>query len=68
VSGGFIHDEKGDISMLSFFRHLMRNDHGATAIEYTLIASLIAVGAIVAMRSVGGKVTNVLSNVANAMT
>jgi pilus assembly protein Flp/PilA len=53
--------------MLSIFRHLMKNDHGATAIEYTLIASLIAVAAITAMRSVGGKVTGVLSNVANAM-
>jgi pilus assembly protein Flp/PilA len=54
--------------MLSIFRHLMKNDQGATAIEYTLIASLIAVAAITAMRTVGGKVTNVLSNVANAMT
>jgi pilus assembly protein Flp/PilA len=29
--------------MLSIFRKLMKNEHGATAIEYTLIASLIAV-------------------------
>ena len=54
--------------MLSIFRHLMKNEQGATAIEYTLIASLIAVAAITAMRTVGGKVTNVLTNVANAMT
>jgi pilus assembly protein Flp/PilA len=54
--------------MLSIFRHLMNNEQGATAIEYTLIASLIAVAAITAMKVVGGKVTNVLSNVANAMT
>ena len=54
--------------MLSIFRKLMKNEQGATAIEYTLIASLIAVAAIVSMRTVGGKVTNVLSNVANAMT
>ena len=54
--------------MLSIFRRLMKNDQGATAIEYTLIASLIAVAAIAAMRSVGGKVTNVLGNVSNAMT
>jgi len=54
--------------MLSIFRRLMLNDKGATAIEYTLIASLIAVAAITAMTSVGGKVSNVLSNVANAMT
>jgi pilus assembly protein Flp/PilA len=54
--------------MLSIFRRLMQNDKGATAIEYTLIASLIAVAAITAMSSVGGKVSNVLSNVANSMT
>jgi pilus assembly protein Flp/PilA len=54
--------------MLSIFRHLMKNDQGATAIEYTLIASLIAVAAITAMGKVGGKVSNVLNNVAGAMT
>jgi pilus assembly protein Flp/PilA len=56
-----------EIRMLSIFRRLMKNDQAATAIEYTLIASLIAVAAIASMRSVGGKVTNVLGNVANAM-
>ena len=54
--------------MLSIFRRLMKNEQGATAIEYTLIASLIAVAAIVAMTSVGTKVNGVLSNVANSMT
>ena len=54
--------------MLSIYRALMTCDRGATAIEYTLIASLIAVAAITAMTSVGGKISNVLSNVANAMT
>jgi pilus assembly protein Flp/PilA len=53
--------------MLSIFRRLMKNEQGATAIEYTLIASLIAVAAITAMTSVGGKVTNVLSNAASSM-
>jgi len=53
--------------MLTLFRRLMKNDRGATAIEYTLIASLIAVAAIVAMTNVGTKVSGVLSNAANAM-
>src|SRR5258705_3901 len=56
-----------EIQMLSIFRRLMKNEQGATAIEYTLIASLIAVAAIVAMRSVGTKVNGVLSNVASSM-
>jgi pilus assembly protein Flp/PilA len=53
--------------MLSIFRRLMKNDQAATAIEYTLIAALIAVAAIVSMGSVGGKILNVLGNTANAM-
>ena len=57
-----------EILMLSIFRRLMKNEQGATAIEYVLIASLISVAAITAMSTVGGKVSNVLSNVANAMT
>ena len=53
--------------MLSIFRRLMKNTDGVTAIEYTLIAALIAVAAITAMGTVGNKVNNVLSNVANSM-
>ena len=54
--------------VLSVFRKMMKDNDGATAIEYTLIAALISVAAITAMSSVGGKVSNVLGNVANAMT
>ena len=36
-----------EISMLFIFRKLMKNDDGATAIEYVLIASLISVAAVV---------------------
>ena len=57
----------GRFEMLSIFRRVMKSEKGATAIEYTLIASLIAVAAIVAMGSVGTKVNGVLSNVASAM-
>jgi pilus assembly protein Flp/PilA len=53
--------------MLSLFRRLAGSTEGATAIEYTLIGSLIAVAAIVAMGSVGTKVNGVLSNVASTM-
>jgi pilus assembly protein Flp/PilA len=53
--------------MLSIFRRLMKNERGATAIEYTLIASLIAVAAITAFTQVGTKVSSVMSNVANTL-
>jgi pilus assembly protein Flp/PilA len=54
--------------MLSIFRALMQNRSGVTVIEYTLIASLISVAAIAALRSVGGSIQNTLTNVGTAMT
>ncbi len=54
--------------MLSIFRRLMKNENGATAIEYTLIASLIAVAAITAMKTVGTKVNNTLNAVGNSLS
>lgn len=59
---------RGDDPMLPILHRLTKSDRGATAIEYTLIASLIAVAAIASMRSVGNKVSNVLSNVAGTMS
>ncbi len=46
--------------MLSIFRRLMKNDQGATAVEYTLITSLIAVAAIASIRSVTDKGSHIL--------
>ena len=53
--------------MLSLFRRVMKNNQGATAIEYTLIVSLIAVAAIASMRSVSSKVSTVLGSVSNSV-
>ena len=49
--------------MLSLFRRLMNNTNGATAVECTLIVSLIAVAAIASMRSVGSKVSILMGSV-----
>jgi pilus assembly protein Flp/PilA len=46
-------------------RNFIKNSKGATAIEYGLIAALIAVAAIGAMSSLGGKLKNTFSNVSN---
>jgi pilus assembly protein Flp/PilA len=48
-------------------RKLFRNDKGATAIEYGLIAALIAVAAITAMSSLGGKLNSTFNNVSSSM-
>ena len=53
--------------MLSTFRRLTKSEAGATAIEYTLIAGLISVAAIVAMGNIGTKINGVLSNVASVL-
>ena len=48
-------------------RKLIRNNKGATAIEYGLIAALIAVAAITAMTSLGTKVGTTFNNVSANM-
>ena len=48
-------------------KKLIRNNKGATAIEYGLIAALIAVAAITAMRSVGTTLNSTFSNVSTQM-
>lgn len=53
--------------MLSIFRRLMMSTRGATAVEYTLITSLIAIAAIASIRSVSGKMSNVFGTAANSM-
>ena len=49
---------------MKFVRKMFRNQKGATAIEYGLIASLIAVAAITAMSSLGTKLGGTFNNVA----
>ena len=46
---------------------LIRDERGATAIEYGLIAALIAVPAITALTSVGSKLGNTFNNVSNKL-
>ncbi|NIJ07758.1 pilus assembly protein Flp/PilA [Sphingomonas vulcanisoli] len=48
-------------------RNLIKNSKGATAIEYGLIAALIAVAAIGAMSTLGGKISTTFNNVATNM-
>ena len=52
---------------MKLFRKLLKNEKGATAIEYGLIAALVAIAAITAMRSVGGSVTNTFNKVSTEL-
>ena len=49
--------------MKTLFQRFLRDQSGATAIEYGLIAALISVAAIGAMTSVGGGVKNTMTTV-----
>ena len=46
---------------------LVRDSRGATAIEYGLIAALIAVAAITAMQGLGNGLKNTFKNVSNKL-
>ncbi len=48
---------------MKFFNKLRRNEEGATAIEYGLIAALIAVAAITAMDSLGDELSTTFNKV-----
>jgi pilus assembly protein Flp/PilA len=53
--------------MIKRFVKLMNDNRGATAIEYGLIAALIAVAAISAMRNIGSKLNTTFNNVSSEL-
>ena len=53
--------------MKQIFR-IIRDTKGATAIEYGLIAALIAVAAITAMQSLGNNLSGTFNSVSSNMT
>ena len=53
---------------MQFIRKLIRDNKGATAIEYGLIAALIAVAAITAMQGLGSSLNTTFTNVSTSMT
>jgi pilus assembly protein Flp/PilA len=53
---------------MKMIKKLFKNEEGATAIEYGLIAALIAVAAIAAMSSLGTNLSNTFNKVNNELT
>ena len=53
--------------MFASLKQLIRDEHGATAIEYGLIAALISVAAIGAFTAVGGSLTSTFNNVSSKL-
>ena len=52
---------------MSHFPKLLRDDRGATAIEYALIAALISLACIIAFQSLGLNLADVFNTVADAL-
>ncbi len=52
---------------MKFFNKILRNEDGATAIEYGLIAALIAVAAIGALQGLGSQLSTTFSDAETAM-
>ncbi len=52
---------------MKFIAKVLKDEEGATAIEYGLIAALIAVAAIVAMNNLGKNLTNTFNKVNNSL-
>ena len=52
---------------MSNFRKFIKNNKGATAIEYGLIAALIAVAAVGAMSGLGTQISTTFNNAASKM-
>lgn len=53
---------------MKFFKNLIRDEAGATAIEYGLIAALIAVAAITAMQGLGKQLSTTFNDVTTSMS
>ncbi|MGE5723493.1 MAG: Flp family type IVb pilin [Sphingomonadales bacterium] len=53
---------------MAFIKKFVKNNKAATAIEYGLIAALIAVAAIAAMRSLGSTISNTFNAVSSNMS
>ncbi|MEI4260274.1 Flp family type IVb pilin [Roseovarius sp. D0-M9] len=53
--------------MLYLIKNLKRNDSGATAIEYGLIAALVAVGLITALTTLGTDLAGIFGEVSTEL-
>ncbi len=53
---------------IDILKKIRKDDSGATAIEYGLIAALVSVAAIGALTAMGGSLNTMFQSVSNAIT
>ncbi|WP_081077200.1 Flp family type IVb pilin [Burkholderia pseudomultivorans] len=54
--------------MKAIIKRFLKEEDGVTAIEYGLIAGLIAVGIVAGVSSIGGSLSNMFSNLGSCIT
>ncbi len=52
---------------MSFFNHFARDESGASAIEYAVVAAVVCVGIVVALQNMGSELNNSLQSSANQL-
>jgi pilus assembly protein Flp/PilA len=57
-----------ELSVTSTVLDMLKDDEGATLVEYGLVVSLIAVAAIVAITAVGSQVKDTFNSIATKIT
>ena len=53
--------------MLNIFTSMLRDEEGATMVEYGLLVALIALVALGAIQTLGGNLNTMFGNVANSV-
>ena len=53
--------------MIKYISKFHRNEEGATAIEYGLIAALVAIALIAALQTLGGSLSTMFGNVSTTL-
>ncbi len=53
---------------IEILKNLIKDESGATAIEYGLIAALVSVAAIAALTAMGGSLTTMFTAVSTALS
>ncbi len=64
---GKIEARRSTETAMQKIRNFVKNSKGATAIEYGLIAALIAVAAIAAMKGLGNQLSTTFTSVSTGM-
>lgn len=53
--------------MVTYFKEMIRDDEGATMVEYGLLVALIAMVALIAITTLGSNLSSLFSTVASSV-